>query len=41
VRKGVSTISYSGDLLTYAYPVHVLDRHLDLVYSSPGARIYR
>ena len=38
---GVSTVFYTGDLLTYTYPLEVLDRHLDLVYSSPEARVYR
>jgi hypothetical protein len=41
VRKQQSTIFYTGDLLTYVYPVRVLDRRRDLVYSSPLSRIYR
>ena len=40
-RKGVSTVFYSGDLLTYVYPVHDLDKRLNLVYSSGHVRIYR
>jgi hypothetical protein len=39
--EGVSTVFYTGDLLRYSYPIEVLDRHLDLVYSSPEARVYR
>ncbi len=41
VDKGVSTVFYTGDLLTYVYPTQDLDQHLDLVYSSPRSRIYR
>jgi uncharacterized membrane protein len=41
LERGVSTIFYTGDLLTYTYPLHDLDEHLDLVYSGPDARIYR
>ncbi|HYF72014.1 MAG TPA: hypothetical protein VD864_04285, partial [Nocardioides sp.] len=39
--RGVSTIFYTGDLLTYTYPLDVLDENMDLVYSGPDARIYR
>lgn len=39
--QGVSTVFYTGDLLTYTYPLEVLDRRLDLLYSSPQARVYR
>ena len=39
--QGVSTIFYTGDLLTYTYPLDALDANLDLVYSGPDARIYR
>ena len=39
--QGVSTIFYTGDLLTYTYPLGVLDENMDLVYSGPDARIYR
>ncbi len=35
--QGQSTVFYTGDLLTYTYPVQVLDRHLDLIYSAPRA----
>jgi uncharacterized membrane protein len=41
LEQGVSTIFYTGDLLTYTYPLQDLDEHLDLVYSAPDARIYR
>jgi hypothetical protein len=41
VDRGVSTVFYTGDLLTYVYPVRDLRRHLDLVYSSPHNRIFR
>jgi hypothetical protein len=39
--QGVSTVFFTGDLLTYTYPLEVLDRRLDLLYSSPHARVYR
>lgn len=39
--RGVSTIFYTGDLLTYTYPLQDLDDEMDLVYSGPDARIYR
>jgi len=41
VERGTSTIFYTGDLLTYTYPLHDLDRSMDLVYSGPDARVYR
>ncbi len=41
VDKGRSTIFYTGDLINYAYPQQVLDRRMNLVYSSPRSRIYR
>ncbi|MGN6128735.1 MAG: hypothetical protein ACTHOK_00165, partial [Nocardioidaceae bacterium] len=41
VDRGVSTVFYTGDLLTYVYPTQDLRRHLDLVYSSPHDRIFR
>jgi uncharacterized membrane protein len=40
-RKRQSTIFYSGDLITYVYPMKNLDRRLDLVYSSGSSRVYR
>ena len=39
--QGESTIFYTGDLLTYRYPLPELDRHLDLLYDAPQARVYR
>jgi hypothetical protein len=36
-----STIFYSGDRITYRYPMSDLDRLLDLVYSSGSSRVYR
>lgn len=41
IDRGVSTVFYTGDLLTYTYPLAALDRRLDLVYSGPHTRIYR
>lgn len=39
--QGESTVFYTGDLLTYTYPIGALDRHLDLLYDAPQARVYR
>jgi uncharacterized membrane protein len=39
--QGESTVFWTGDLLTYTYPVDALDRHLDLLYDAPQARVYR
>lgn len=39
--EGESTVFWTGDLLTYTYPVDVLDRKLDLLYDAPQARVYR
>jgi uncharacterized membrane protein len=36
-----STIFYSGDRITYRYPMGDLDRLLDLVYSSGSSKVYR
>jgi uncharacterized membrane protein len=41
LTKKQSTVFYSGDHITYDYPMGELDRRLDLVYSSSRARIYR
>ena len=41
VQKRQSTFSYEGDLITYQYPIGLLDSTKDLLYSSNGARIYR
>lgn len=40
-RTRHSNVFYTGDLITYAYPLQDLDRRLDLVYSSQHSRIYR
>ncbi|MFI9819963.1 DUF2206 domain-containing protein [Streptomyces sp. NPDC052013] len=39
-RTGKVTIFYRGDLITYEYPMKVLDSR-DLIYSNGGAVIYR
>ncbi len=36
-----STIFYSGDRISYHYPMENLDRLLDLVYSSGRSKVYR
>lgn len=41
VQKRESTVSYSGDLITYRYPVDFLDAGKDLLYSTAGSRVYR
>ncbi len=41
VRERRSTVFYSGDLITYVYPVHELDRLANLVYSAGSSRVYR
>ncbi|MFD5536421.1 DUF2206 domain-containing protein [Streptomyces sp. NPDC127079] len=39
-RTGEVTVFYGGDLITYRYPMNVLDSR-DLIYSNGGAVIYR
>lgn len=39
--RGESTVFYTGDLLTYDYPLGELDQHLDRLYDAPQARVYR
>lgn len=39
--RGESTVFYTGDLLTYRYPLDEVDHHLDLLYDAPEARVYR
>lgn len=39
--QGESTVFWTGDLLTYTYPIRALDRHLDRIYDAPQARVYR
>jgi uncharacterized membrane protein len=41
VTKDQATFLYSGDLITYQYPMGLLNSTKDLVYSSNGVRIYR
>lgn len=40
-RKREGSVFYSGDLITYRYPMQDLDRRLDLVYSAGHNRVYR
>jgi len=40
-QRGDATIFYRGDLVTYRYPVGLLDATKDKLYSSEGAEIYR
>jgi uncharacterized membrane protein len=41
VRRDESTVNVDGDLVTYRYPMTLLDDHKDLVYANGGARVYR
>jgi uncharacterized membrane protein len=41
MRNRQSTVFYTGDHITYDYPMQDLDRRLNLVYSSQQTRIYR
>jgi uncharacterized membrane protein len=41
VQKGEATLSYRGDLVTYRYPLGLLDVTKDKVYASEGAEVYR
>ena len=40
-ETGRAAVFYTGDLITYRYPLHQVARRLDLVYSAQGTRIYR
>ncbi|GAA4852828.1 DUF2206 domain-containing protein [Kitasatospora terrestris] len=40
-RKDEVTVFYRGDLITYRYPMGLLDATKNQIYSSEGARIYR
>jgi hypothetical protein len=40
-RTGKVTVFYRGDLVTYSYPVALLDSAKDEIYSSEGAEIFR
>lgn len=39
--QGESTVFWTGDLLTYTYPIGALDRRLDRIFDAPQARVYR
>jgi uncharacterized membrane protein len=41
VTKGEATVFYRGDLVTYRYPVGLLDQTKNKIYSSEGAEVYR
>jgi len=41
VRTGQATAYYDGDLITYKYPMVMLKKAKNLVYSNGGAEIYR
>lgn len=41
VRKGLASVFYRGDLVTYQYPTALLDATKDKIYSSAEAGIYR
>ncbi len=41
VQTGTVATFFQGDLLSYRYPIGVLDQNKSLIYSSGGARIYR
>jgi hypothetical protein len=41
LQRGVATVSYSGDILTYKYPLDYLKKEKNLVYSSNGVQIYK
>ncbi len=41
LKRGVATITYSGDILTYKYPLGLLGKEKNLVYSSNGVQIYK
>jgi hypothetical protein len=40
VTKGQSTLFQNCDLISYAYPIGLLNSSVNLVYSSNGAKIY-
>ncbi|SDT02715.1 Predicted membrane protein [Nocardioides scoriae] len=41
VEHEQATIFYTGNLITYRYPVELLEQRLDLVYSNPDAEVFR
>jgi uncharacterized membrane protein len=40
-HKGQATVFYRGDLVTYRYPIGLLDQTKNKIYSSDGAEVYR
>ncbi len=40
-QKGQVDVFYSGDLITYKYPVEFLDRNKNLIFDNGAVRIYR
>ncbi len=40
-ETGRAAVFYTGDLITYRYPLRQVERGLDLVYSAQRTRIYR
>ncbi|ABS02547.1 hypothetical protein [Kineococcus radiotolerans] len=40
MEKGISTINFKGSLITYRYPLGLLDREKDLLYANGGAEVY-
>ena len=41
IQKDEAAFLFSGDLVTYHYPIAFLDNNKSLTYSSDGARVYR
>jgi uncharacterized membrane protein len=41
IRKGLSTIDDNGDLITYRYPIGLLDSTRNLIYDNGDVRVYR
>jgi uncharacterized membrane protein len=41
LQRNVATVSFSGDILTYKFPLALLGQEKNLVYSSNGVQIYK
>lgn len=41
VKRGTVSFLYSGDLVTYRYPMDFLDQNKSLIYNNGGGRVYR
>jgi uncharacterized membrane protein len=41
VTKGQASIFYNGDLITYSYPIKLLNQEKNLIYSNGGTEIYK